>query len=197
MINALDAILIALMHTVDANEAGASVGGRSAPFADRDAGGPGLGEDPATLGIAPALAQVVEMADRNRRQLGIARVAVAFQRAPHQMHRRRAGERVVQTVGFGQQGHIRFGEAPDKTMRWRSPGFLQPTRLPILRHQARHLLSGVARRPFQITQHHGLLRPLQASIAKTPEHRFDVSVPFFVLTASLKVDFLRRRQKFS
>ena len=68
VVDAFDAVLIALMHAVHAQVAGPVVGGRRAPLADGNGHRPGLGPDLALALIAGALAQVVQMRHRDRGQ---------------------------------------------------------------------------------------------------------------------------------
>jgi hypothetical protein len=63
VIDALDAVLIALMNGIDAYKAGASLRAGGFANADRVAHRAGLGEAPAPGLIAGALAQVVQVRD--------------------------------------------------------------------------------------------------------------------------------------
>jgi len=164
-------------------------------FADGDAGGSGLGEYASALDVAPALTQVVQVADRDRGQPRIAGIAIDGQCPSHEVTCCRSGQGVVQAVGFGQQGDVGFGEAAHKAVLWSAIGFGQLAGTPVPCDQSRQLLPGVACRSLQVAQYQSLVRSPKLAIAKSLEHRFDVTVAFVVLSASLKFDLRSRRQK--
>ena len=75
MINTFDAVQIALVNAVHAQIAGPVIGGWRAALADRNRRWPSLGPDLALVSVAGALAQVVQMCHRDRRQALVASIA--------------------------------------------------------------------------------------------------------------------------
>lgn len=120
VIDALDAIPVALMHAVDADETRTPIRYRRPAYADGNACRSGLGEDLPASQVATFLAQVVKMSHRDRRQLRVASIPVALQRPAHQMHGRRAGQGIVQGVRFRQQHYVQVGEFARPAALWRT-----------------------------------------------------------------------------
>lgn len=111
VIDTLHAILIALMHAIDADIAWPPIRLRGAALADRHAGGPRLGPvPPRTLGRGPA-PQVVQVGDRNPRQPLEARIPEHTTGAFHQLLGGEARHGTMQRIHVGQQGHVRGGKA--------------------------------------------------------------------------------------
>jgi len=98
VIDALHATLIAPMHAVEVDEAGASFGDRRVALANGYSGRLRLGPVPSALGVAGALPQVVQVCCRDRRQPLVADVAVGRKRPQHQMPRGRPRQRSMQAV---------------------------------------------------------------------------------------------------
>lgn len=86
VIHPLDAVLIALMHTVDANESGASIGGGCAAHSDRNCAATGLGPVGSGGLVASLMTQVV--------QGGPPRVWQAAHSGHRHRHHRRAASNI-------------------------------------------------------------------------------------------------------
>ena len=111
VIHAFNAVQIALMYAVYADVARLSVRLRSAACADGYAGRVCLGPVPPFVLVRLAPAQVVQMGNRDARQALVARVAEHLVRTLHELLGGRPGQRAMQHIRLGQQGHVRCGIA--------------------------------------------------------------------------------------
>ncbi len=115
VIHAFDAVQIALMHAVYADVARYTVRLRGTSYADGHSRRICLGPVPPLVLIRLAPAQVVQVGNRDARQTLVARVAEHLVRALHELLGGGAGQRAVQHVRFGQQGHVCRGIAVRET----------------------------------------------------------------------------------
>jgi hypothetical protein len=109
VIDALDAVPVALMDGVDPHKAGPPVRRGSLAYPDGVAHRAGLGEMKALRLIAGALAQVVQVRRRKCRQALIARVTIVPVRSPQEVHDGRPTDPFMGFVHLNQQGDIACG----------------------------------------------------------------------------------------
>ena len=98
---------VALVHGIDAQKAGLSVGRGLFAFADLDRGGPSLLKVAQAQAVARAMAQVVEMAVGELGQPLKLRLAVNLKLSLQNMPRGRAAEPFVRFVDGSQQFDVR------------------------------------------------------------------------------------------
>jgi len=186
VVQAFQAVLIALMHAVDADKARAPLGLRGLAYADRHRGGAGLVPLPAPIAIARSPAQVVQVRHRNTRQARVARIAVDLQGAHQQPLGGRPRERTVQRVGLGQHHHVLLGVQTGKPMCRPAVAFDQGRPFQGTLEQPRHLRSRVPRGMRQIAPHQALVRPPEPAVAKAAQHRSDVLVACPIVSGRLE-----------
>src|SRR6202051_5337491 len=105
------------MHAGDANEAVATLRGWRPARADRHRlGRSGLGLYDAPVAVGGAVAQVVQVPNRERAQPFEARIAEDVALAAQTAGRSRARKRAHGAVYFGQQRHIKGRIAPSKSV---------------------------------------------------------------------------------
>lgn len=106
VVDALDAVEVALVHAVDAHEAGAPVGAGGLAQTDGVAHRAGLDKaHPARL-VVGALAQLVQVRDRQLGQAFIARVAIDGVGALQQVRNGRAAHVFMGPIHLYQQRHV-------------------------------------------------------------------------------------------
>lgn len=176
VIDPLHPVLIALMHAVDADETRLAIGRRRAALANGQGDGTRLAPLLAMLRVAAGTAQVVQVAHRDRRQPGIARIPMDARRPLEQVAGGRAGEGAVQGVGLSQQGHVLRRELAGKSPRRWAIALAQPTGSQMPFHQPGELLPGVAGRVRQVAQHRPLVRTLERRVAEPSQHPADVPI---------------------
>jgi len=103
VIKPLDAVEIALVDGVDAQEARLAVGAGLAALADLDRVGPGLGEGAAQVLVTRSAPQVVEVAVGDAGQALVTRVAEPVPGALAELAGGRSRQGVMEAVDFGQQ----------------------------------------------------------------------------------------------
>ena len=106
VINALAAVLIALMHGVDAQVSGQALRLRLAPLADRNRRGPRRLVAGVALPIGRRVAEPVELRHRDPRQPLVGRLAIFAVLALQNPLGRRPAQVPVRLVHIGQQVHI-------------------------------------------------------------------------------------------
>ncbi len=115
MVQTLDAVLIALMHGIDAQESRPALRRGLAPLADGDGGGARVLIGGVPFPVAGGLAQPVNLRDRDGRQTLESRISVIVKGALEQFLSGRSAQVLVRVVAFGQQfdvgGCVARGEA--------------------------------------------------------------------------------------
>src|SRR5450755_88837 len=150
-------ISTALMHGVDADIAGQSLGSGCFAYPDAHWGRAGAGPQATLLAIAIAGTQIIEVRHRDRGQSGIARIAEALVGPDEQRLGGRTRKRVVQAVEFSEQRHVLgailacIAGAAGPTAR------AKRLRLSIAGQQARQMLPRIARQPLQVSEEHPAL----------------------------------------
>lgn len=171
-------VLVALMHAVDADIAGYAIGPGGAALADGYTGGACLGPVPTFVLVRLPAAKVIQMGDRNARQPLEAGIAEHQQCAFHQLLGGRTRQGAMQGIDLGQQGCVCGGKPAGEAVLGRTLMFRQLSIVPILPHQARHLLARQPGHALDIAQQHALVRPPMRGIAKPLEHTLDKPVSF-------------------
>lgn len=182
VVQALGAVQIALVDAVDTHEARAALRGWRLAHADgRGLGGPGLGQHHALSPIGRAVAQVVQVPNRDRAQALESRVAEDIALAAQHAGRGRARHRAHGTIDLGQQRHISTRVAPRKGVRRRAVILDQALAGVPARDQPRDLGAAVATQPLQIAQHRPAMRARQLAVIEAPQHGFDPRVAPLVI----------------
>ena len=166
MIEPLDAVEIALIDRVDAQEAGLAFRTGLAALADLYRGGTGLGELPPQAFVSRRLAQVVEVAVGDAGQALVTVVAEAVIGALAQLAGGRPGQGAVQGVDFGQQAHVLLGVTAGKGLG-RSPApIADRTVLDELTNQAGQLRARLARDLRQVLPQQALVGLAKPGVAE-------------------------------
>ena len=116
VVEPFEAVLVALVNAVDADEPSASLGGRGAAFGDGSGLTLGLGPVKPLGPVAGLSAQVVQVRHRQTRQALVACIAVERIGALHDLLGGRSREGAMQCIGLGQQGHIGGAELAGKAV---------------------------------------------------------------------------------
>lgn len=176
VVHALDAVMIALVDAVDADEAGAALGLRGLP--DRDGDGPaGSGRFPvaARVAVARRVAQVVQVRDRDVGQPLVAAIAVDQPGALAQVAGGRPAQALVHGIEPGQRGDVALGVAARKAVR-RRVALPQRGVVTEPRNQAREVLTRVAAGGQQVADDQPLLGACERVVSKALQHRQDVGL---------------------
>ncbi len=188
VIDPLEAVEVALVDAVDADEARTPLGGRSAALADGHAVPLGLGPHPALGLIAGLGAQVVQVRHRQVGQALVARIPVEGISALQQVHGGRSRQGAVQGVGLGQQGHVQGAELAGKPVGRRPIALGQHGAVAGPAHQPGELLARVAGGVLQVAQDHTLVAARQLRIAQALEQRADERVALGVVVQGAEPD---------
>ena len=192
MIQALGPVQVALVDAVDADEARTAVGGWRLAHADRGGlGGAGLGQHHALRAVGRAVAQVVQVAHRDRAQAFEARVAEDIALASQDAGRGRARHRVHGPIDIGQQRHVGGRVAPRKGVLRRAVALDQGLTRQPTRHQPLDLRAAVAAQALQVRQHHPSVGALEATVLKPPQHQGDPGVAPLVVLGPAELQGLR------
>ena len=188
VVQALGTIQVALMHGIDADEAGSAIGCRCPAHADGDGVcGPGLGQQHARGAVTGAAPQVVQMAHREARQAAVVGVAIARELAAQYAGGGGARERVHGAIHIGQQSDIgrrvfacegvcRGAVALDQRRPVAPPSY-----------QPRDLGAAVATQALQVDQHRAAIRAPQLAVAKAIEHGTDPHIAPGVIVRAVEL----------
>jgi hypothetical protein len=166
VIEAFGTVLIALVHGIDADEAGAALGGGGAALTDGDAIALGLGPVNAEGLVAGQVAQVIPMRDGQAREPFVAGIPVEAVGTLHQQLGSGSGHGAVQRIGLSEQAHVSGGEFAGKAMRRGAIALGQTRTVEEAAHQPGKLLSRVARGALQIAQNRPLVGSAKPAIGK-------------------------------
>ena len=191
MVEAFYAVLIALVHGIDADEAGTIIGGGRATFSDRYAVALGFGPVPPPGRIALCPAQVVEMRHRDRGQAFIPGIAKDLDGALHQAAGGRPREGAVERIGLGQQRYVDRRELAGKALFGRRIALGEGLARLRPAHQAFQLRARVAGGALQIVHHHPFIGSGKTPIAQPLHHRGNEGVALGILTLGFKLHRLR------
>ena len=182
VVQPLDAVVVALVHAVNADEARASIGRRCLAHTDVHApGGPGLGEHHALRPVRRAVAQVVQVCHRDVAQPleagHLEHGALAAQCAGCGRRRQRAHD----SDYLGQQRHVRGRVAPCEGVLWAAVVLHQRQGLRPAPNQPGQLRSAVAAQALQVRQHHPSVGSTELGIAEAAQHLLDPRIPALVI----------------
>ena len=195
MIDPLEAVEVALVDAVDADEARTAFGGRGAALADANACPFGLGPHPARGLIAGLGAQVVQVRHRQAGQALVPGISVLGIGALQQVHGGRSRQGPMQGVGLGEQGHVEGAELAGKPVGRRPIALGQAGAVAGTAHQPGELLARVARGALQVAQHHALVGARQLRIAQALEQRVDERVALGVVVQGAELNLQGALQK--
>ncbi len=166
VIDPLDTVQVALVHGIDAQEAGTATGPGLAPLADPHPGPPGLLETSSPVPVVAGLAQGIQVPVGDRGQALVADIPVQFPGPLAQLAGGGPAEVPVQGIQGGQGRHIRLGIASAKGIR-RSPATVADAPgIPVLADQPGDLGPGPARDLLQVGPHHAPLGLAERGIAQ-------------------------------
>ncbi len=198
VVQALGAVEIALVHAVDADEAGTAVRGRCPTHADGDGlGRPGLGQHHPLGPVAGTAPQVVEMRHRQRRQPCVARIAMDLVLAAQHAGSGWPGEGVHGPVDLGEQGDVGGRVLAREGVRRCPVAFTQRRSGAPALHQPRDLGAAVAAQVLQVGKHRAPIRALELAISQALEHRCEPFVTPGIVVGAAKLQRHRARKHFA
>ena len=169
VVEALDAVEVALMDRVDAQEAGTAVGMGFAALADGDLDRLGLVDGAALAPVSSRAPEVVEMAVGDAGQALEAGIAEHRVGPLTELAGGRSREGAVEGIDLGQEADVGIGI----TARERADGSATPipdrAGIAELTDQAGHLGPGEAADLLQVAPHQALVGLAEAEIAETPQ----------------------------
>jgi len=195
VIQPLDAVQVPLVHAVDADEAGPALGCRRLAHADLGVlAGLGLGQQDALVAVARAVAQVVQVAHRDRAQPSESLIAEDIALAAQHAGRGRARQRAHGAVHIDQQRHVRGRVQAGKRATGRAVVLDQRLAGIPARDQPRDLGSAVAAQALQVRQHGAAVGARQPGVVKALENGLDPGIAVRVASRRLELHHLRARQ---
>ena len=196
VIQPLDAVPVALMDAVDANETRAALRRRGLAHADRSGlVAACLGHEHTLLAIAAAGAQVVQVRHRDRAQASKARIAKDIALAAQHARRGGPGQRAHGAIDFGQQRHVGARVAPGKGVFGGAVVLHQGLARHPAGNQPCELGAAIAAQALQVGQYRAFVGSPQLAVAQAPQHGFDpVVAALVVVLRGAKLQLLRSRQ---